>query len=146
MSEQQRIYTEGGPWFWKIFGGAIVSLVSILLLSYITNINSNSDRSISDVRGDIKELRNHLDAQKERLSALEQLACKEKIASLEKTFATLQTSLEEQKQKTATCEANNTSLKEEVKILRETNKELTKQVQEIREKMAAEKGKKPEQP
>ena len=92
-------YTEGSPWFWKIFGGAIMGLISILLLGHITNINSNIDRTFLDLRGDIKDLRNYIEVQRERLLTLEQGSYKEKIANLEKNITSLQFSIEEQKQK-----------------------------------------------
>jgi chromosome segregation ATPase len=136
MADDNRIYyQEGSPWFWKIFGGAIMGLISILMISHITNINSHIDRSFLDLRGDIKETRIVIDAQKEKISALEQN--KEKIASLEKAISQLQLSLEEAKQKSSTNETQIMSLKEEIMTLREWNKETTKQLQEVREKFAA---------
>lgn len=141
MAEQEQTtqHTEGSPWFWKIFGGAIMGLISILLLGHITNINSNVDRTFLDLRGDIKDLRNYIETQRERLLVLEQGAYKEKITNLEKSISALQSALEENKQKMATCEANNLSLKEDIKILRDWDKEMSKQIQDIREKMAANK-------
>ena len=136
MADDNRIYyQEGSPWFWKIFGGAIMGLISILMISHITNINSHIDRSFLDLRGDIKETRIVIDAQKEKISALEQN--KEKIANLEKAISQLQLSLEEAKQKSSTNETQIMSLKEEIMTLREWNKETTKQLQEVREKFAA---------
>jgi predicted nucleic acid-binding Zn-ribbon protein len=136
MSEENRIhYHEGSPWFWKIFGGAIMGIISILLISHITNINSLIDRSFLDLRGEIKEIRIVIDGQKEKINSLEQ--SKEKILSLEKTISQLQLSLEEIKQKSTTSEAQIISLKEEIKSLREWNKENTRQLQEVREKFAA---------
>jgi hypothetical protein len=44
---------------------------------------------------------------------------------------------EEHKQKVATCEANNGSVKEDIKVLRDWNKEMNRQIQELREKVAA---------
>lgn len=132
-------YTEGSPWFWKIFGGAIMGLISILLLGHIANINSNIDKTFLDLRGDIKDLRNYIEVQRERLLTLEQGSYKEKIANLEKNITSLQFSIEEQKQKITTLETKNISLKEDVKYLKDWEKELEKQVQEIKEKMASKK-------
>lgn len=135
-------YQEGSPWFWKIFGGAIMGLVSILLLAHITNLNSNLDRSFLDLRGDIKEARHQLDNHRERLTALEQGSYREKISSHEKMIAVLQASLDETRQKCAATEANNIALKDDLKALREWNKETSRQLQEVREKLAVELGKK----
>lgn len=135
-------YYEGSPWFWKIFGGAIMGVISILLLAHITNINSNIDRSFLSLRGEIKDLFTTIDVQRERVASLEQNReqNKEKFANFEKTLTQFQTSLEEIKQKTVANEAQLNSLKEDLKALRESNKEATKQLQDVREKLAAEDG------
>lgn len=99
----EMIHLEGSPWFWKIFGGAIIGFISILLLGYITNINNNIDRSFLELRGDIKETRQCIDLQKEKIVLIE---------------------------------ASQGALHEEIKTLREWNKELSKKVAELREKLA----------
>lgn len=136
MTELKTQYLEGSPWFWKIFGGAIMGLVSILLLSHFTNINHNIDRSFLDLRNDLREVRSITDAHRDRLVSLEQGGFKEKVAIQEKTILQLQSSLEEQKQKNATNEASIAAIKEDNKTLREWNKELSKTVNEMREKLA----------
>jgi chromosome segregation ATPase len=71
-NEQTRlVHTEGSPWFWKIFGGAIMGLVSILLLAHITNINSNVDRTFLDLRGDNKELNRSVEELRHKITTCE---------------------------------------------------------------------------
>lgn len=132
-------YTEGSPWFWKIFGGAIVGVISILLLTHITSINSNIDRSFLSLRSEIKDVLTNLDSQKERVVSLEQHKeqCRERQVNLEKTLSQVQVSLDEARAKIATNDAQIAALKDDLKSLREWNKELSKQLQEIREKLAA---------
>ena len=113
-----------------------MGLVSILIISHITNINSNIDRTFLDLRNDLREMRNHIDGQKERITALEQGAQKDRIAALEKLAITLQIGIDEQKQKTLAAESLSGSLREEIKVLREENKEQSKIITEIREKIA----------
>jgi uncharacterized coiled-coil DUF342 family protein len=139
MTERKEIiqYTEGSPWFWKIFGGAILGLISILLLGHITNINSTIDRTFLELRGDLKEVRVQQDAYKDRLTAIEQGGCKDKVAAMEKV-------IDDQRQRLAAYEASAVALKEEVKTLREWNKETSRKLQEVSEKVAAEIKKKPE--
>ena len=136
MTELKAQYLEGSPWFWKIFGGAIMGLVSILLLSHFTNINHNIDRSFLDLRNDLREVRSITDTHRDRLISLEQGGHKDKLISHEKSIMLLQASLEEQKQKNATNEASIAALKDDNKTLREWNKELSKTVNEMREKLA----------
>lgn len=135
MSDVKVQYHEGSPWFWKIFGGAIIGLVSILLLSHLTNINNTIDRSFIDLRTEIKELRQHNDAQKERILALEQGGYRDKIATLDKSVAALQVGLDGEKTKAASNEAAITAMKEEIRTLREWNKELGKRINELNEKV-----------
>lgn len=143
MTEQKLVqYTEGSPWFWKIFGGAIMGLISVLLIGYISNIGNNFDRSLIDLRGDVKEMRQQLDTQRERLAVLEQGSYKDKITTLETRAAALEAALDVQKQKVAACEASNAALKDELKSLRDWNKETSRQLQELREKYAADSAKK----
>jgi septal ring factor EnvC (AmiA/AmiB activator) len=138
MTESERIvHSEGSPWFWKIFGGAIMGIISLLLLAHITNINNNIDRSFTELRGDIREVRGHIDRHREKLMYIEQSSNnKEKIAAMEKTIQAMQTALDEHKQKVAACEATSAALKEDIKVIREWNKEMNRQLQEVRLKQA----------
>lgn len=130
---------ENTPWFWKIFGGAIMGFISILLLAHINNINSNIDRSFLSLKGEIKDLFVSIDSQKERLVTLEQSReqNKEKSANFDKLLLQLQSNIEEIKQKAVSIEAQLNATKEETKTLREWNKEATRQLQDVREKLAA---------
>jgi|694.fasta_scaffold08330_14 chromosome segregation ATPase len=132
-------YQEGSPWFWKIFGGAIMGIISILLLTHITNINSNIDRTFLSLRGENKDLYVMIDSQKERLVGLEQNReqYKEKISSLEKSLLQSQLSIDEFKQKVVATETQLNSLKEEIKALKDLNKDTIQQLQEVREKLVA---------
>lgn len=147
-NSEQRLHTlqEGSPWFWKIFGGAIMGLISILLLAHIQNINNLIDRSTIELRSDIKEARQELDKHKERLAVLEQGAYKDKLLALEKTVAVQQVSIDDLKQKLASQEASAVAVKDDLKTMREWNKDMTRQLQELREKMATFNAKKEPQP
>jgi chromosome segregation ATPase len=137
-------YHEGSPWFWKIFGSAITGLISILLLSHFQNINYNIDRATLDLKGENKELRSMIDAQKEKILNLEQF--KDKIVGVEKNIVSLQSFLEESKQKIVALDIQINSLKEDMKSIKESNKDITKQIQETREKIASDVSKKQSSP
>lgn len=139
-------YAEGSPWFWRIFGGAIIGLVTVLLISYIANINANQDRSFFEFKSDIKEMRQVLDGYRDRLSAFEQGSYKERIAALEKTITELRTSLSTNQQKVAAAEAQLLVLKDEITALRDSSKDVMKQIQMIREKQVAEEATKKTKP
>jgi chromosome segregation ATPase len=128
--------SEGSPWFWKIFGGAIMGSISVLLLSHITNINNNIDRTFISLKSENKELFNMINAQKEKIISLEQI--KEKINNFEILLNQIQFSINENKQKIITNEAQSNSIKEEIKDLKEFKKDALQQIREIRDKFVAE--------
>lgn len=134
MSDNEpTIPTQTEPsWFWKIFGGAIVSVISILLLAHFTSINSN----INNLQSQDKEIRELLDKQKERLAGLEQM--KERQAVLEKSLSEVNASLAELAKSTAANTATTTSLDKELDTLTDSAKDIALQVQSIREKIVAE--------
>lgn len=134
MTESKTQYVEGSAWFWRIFGGAIIGLVSVLMLSYFNNINNSIDRSTMDLRSEIKELRLKLELQKEKVGQLEQ--GNSKFAGIEKSLWSLQTSLDEYKQKLVACDAGISNFREDLKTIREWNREIARQVQEVRDKVA----------
>jgi len=135
---------EGDPWFWKIFGGAMMSIISVLLLTYIGTITSNIDRSFIILKQEIKDLSLVLDKQKEKTLGLEKNTeqIKEKEAVFEKNNHQLQIYLDEIKQKLVANESQIESLKDQIKSLGESNKDYLKQIQDIREKLIMENAKK----
>lgn len=138
--------SEGSPWFWKIFGGTIMGMITFLLLAHITQINSNIERTKSEIRSEVNELRIEskdlriiLDHNRERVVMLEQnfTTNKDRIATLELCLKENSASLEDKKQKIAALEANATYLKEELTKTQDQNAKLTEQLQQVREKLAA---------
>lgn len=126
-------------WFWNVFGGAMMSIVFVLFLSHINNINNNIDKSFLSLKTEIKELSVVLDSQKERIVGLEKNReiDKEKDCLLENNLKNLENFLNENKQKLLVCETQMLSMKEEIKIISEANKDYLKQIQTLKEKMAA---------
>lgn len=126
-------------WFWNVFGGAMMSIVFVLFLSHINNINNNIDKSFLSLKTEIKELSVVLDSQKERIVGLEKNReiDKEKDCFLENNLKNLENFLNENKQKLLVCETQMLSMKEEIKIISEANKDYLKQIQTLKEKMAA---------
>jgi len=141
MSEQ---HPEGSPWFWKIFGGTVVGMIALLLITIFGNLrNEMSDNKhelmaqINELRSDIRQDRDSLGVFKERLVAVEQGYSKDKIQSFDQLLMVLQQSINSQKEKIAALESGIISNKDEIKGVREEHKDLTKQIQEAREKVAS---------
>jgi len=137
-------HPEGSPWFWKIFGGTVVGMITLLLITIFGNLrNEMSDNKhelmaqINELRSDIRQDRESFGGFKERLIALEQGYSKDKIQSFDQLLMALQQSLNSQKEKIAALEAGITANKDETKGVREELKDLTKQIQEAREKVAS---------
>jgi len=137
-------HPEGSPWFWKIFGGTVVGMITLLLITIFGNLrNEMSDNKhelmaqINELRSDIRQDRESFGGFKERLIALEQGYSKDKIQSFDQLLMSLQQSLNSQKEKIAALEAGITANKDETKGVREELKDLTKQIQEAREKVAS---------
>jgi hypothetical protein len=135
---------EGDPWFWKIFGGTMMSIISVLLMAYIGTVTSNIDRLIISLKQEIKDLSIVLDKQKERTVGLEKQTeqIKEKETVLENKNSQLEVSLDQLKQKVIANEALILSLKDQMRALDESNKDYLKQIQDIREKLILENAKK----
>jgi hypothetical protein len=126
-------------WFWNVFGGAMMSIVFVLFLSHINSINNNIDKSFLSLKTEIKELSVVLDSQKERVVGLEKNReiDKEKDCLLENNLKNLENLLNENKQKLLVCETQILSMKEEIKMISEVNKDYIKQIQTMKEKLAA---------
>jgi len=54
--EVKTVYAEGTPWFWKIFGGAVLGVISFLLLAHINNINTSIYAAKNEQSALIKDL------------------------------------------------------------------------------------------
>lgn len=145
---QQIIYQEGSPWFWKIFGGAILGMVSLLLFTHINYITTNIDRVrqdcetiLLDVKNELRTMRTTLDDYRDRIKELELQRLK--IESIEKNLSEQNQQINSKAEKVASVEATVGAMQEKIKTLETENKELTKQIQEIREKLAVQSESKP---
>jgi len=146
---------EGSPWFWKIFGGTILGMVTFLLLAHINNINSSIDKAktegliaVNSVREDVKEQRVIIDGLKDRMLAVEQSPFKTKIDSLEASIKEVGETVSSRSEKLAGLESSIEHFKEEIKTLREEsaktieglrteNTKLVEQMQLMRDRITA---------
>jgi len=138
------MHPEGSPWFWKIFGGTVVGMITLLLITIFGNLrNEISDNKhefltqVNELRADIRQDRDSFGVFKERLIGVEQGYSKEKIQGLTQSLAVLTETVNSQKEKLAALEAGVSATKDDIKTVREESKEISKQVQEVREKVAA---------
>lgn len=137
-------HPEGSPWFWKIFGGTVVGMITLLLVTIFGNLrNEMSDNKhelstqINELRADIRQDRDSFGSFKERLVGVEQSYSKEQVQGLVQSLTTLTETVNSQKEKLAAMETGVSSTKEDIKVVREEYKELSKQLQEVREKVAS---------
>jgi chromosome segregation ATPase len=152
-------HSEGSPWFWKIFGGTIFGMITLLLVTIFGNLrNETSDNKreflsqINEMRSDIRQDRDSFNGFKERIFSLEQAFSKDKIQNLaesintqkERLFALEQVSskdkiqiltesINSQKEKFAALEAGIAINNESIKGIREEIKTINSQ----KEKLAA---------
>lgn len=96
MSEETNIHLEGSPWFWKLFGAALIGFSSVLLMIILNAINSNTlsiraelTTSITENKRqhdiDVSKLRDQLKELEVKIAASEEfkLAIKDKVNSLD---------------------------------------------------------------
>jgi chromosome segregation ATPase len=138
------MHSEGSPWFWKIFGGTIVGMITLLLITIFGNLrNEISDNKhefltqVNELRADIRHDRDSFGNVKERLIGVEQSYSKEKLQGLMQSLTTLTETVNSQKEKLAALETGVSTTKDDIKAVREESKDIAKQVQEVREKVAA---------
>jgi archaellum component FlaC len=138
------IHPEGSPWFWKIFGGTVVGMITLLLVTIFGNLrNEMSDNKhelmlqVNEMRVDVRQDRESFSGFKERLVAVEQGYSKEKLQNLMQSLTDITDSVNSQKSKIVALESAASTSKEEIKLVRQEIKEITKQIQEVREKVAA---------
>ena len=107
----------------------------MLLIAHIANLHNeiSSNKSeftnyVADLKIDLRQSKDNLDALKEKVMTLEQFCKREKFQELEENIGN-------DKGKLAALEIVVSSTKEELDRTRQENKDLTKQMQEIREKI-----------
>lgn len=133
MSEQ-----EGSPWFWKIFGGAILGMLTLLgvtLMNVINNANHQSktdlNGAIQEIRSDIKVMNNDLAQQKAKLSNIENASYKEEIDSIRKKIEDVEQGVVSRNEKIAAIESTLISLKEKVGEEASANKQLYEKIVQL---------------
>lgn len=83
-----RSENEGSPWFWKLFGGAIISIISVLFVLIISYITSTLNTNATESRESYKKLWQENTSLREKASGNEQSlqALKERMAVIEATL------------------------------------------------------------
>lgn len=137
--ETQVVHYEGSPWFWKLFGGTLISVVALLLLTHVTTINANMNSSFLDLKTEMKELRASVSEQRDRVTAVvaELNSVRTEVAVSEKNVAAVQATTESAKSASAANQAGIEALKEELKVLRDEAKEMQAEVKQLRDKLVA---------
>jgi hypothetical protein len=102
MDEKQTVHHEGAPWFWKLFGGAIIGLMTGLLVLFFSTISSNIQQYRNDVQGTQSKMWSELNALKAELATIKEKCSttetgwKERAVFVEKEFTALKASDKDQ--------------------------------------------------
>lgn len=77
--------SDGATWFWRIFGGAIIGFLSLLLLWALNTLGTSVSQVRTDVMGHVEKFSDNLATITAKVAALEEFreAAKEKTTSLE---------------------------------------------------------------
>lgn len=137
-------HTEGSPWFWKIFGGTILGMITVLLVTLFSNLHNvitdNKNElatQINELRSDIKQNQEAFSDLKERLVAVEQGFSKERFQVVDEALKAMGDDIEAQKTTIIGLESSADTNKEDIKGVHEELKDLSKQIQDMREKIAS---------
>ena len=126
---------EGSAWFWKIFGGAILGMVTLLSITLMNVINNSNQRSqtdlsnsIQEMRMDLRGIRTDLDDQKQKLMKIETTNPTEALSSLEARLQEIDKTVKDRSEKIAAMEAALTALKEKVGEGQTGNKDFIERI------------------
>lgn len=136
VSAQATDNKEDVPVIWKIFGGAIVSIIFMLIITifgYIINHVNNIQSSVNSINSEMVKKQDvdtrvtniwatlrQVDSLKDRLSLVEQR----------------NTNIDSLREKATTTETKVTTLESQLKTLQEENRTQAKEIQTLRERMA----------
>jgi len=125
-------------WIWKIFGGTILAMVSLLLITLFNTINVNINNAkqeavnaVNELKSEIRENNQALDSLKDRVSSLENNETKAKIEALILELKRVETDIISRHERVISNEASVNSLKEDVKTLKAEIKEVNKEVAKV---------------
>jgi hypothetical protein len=77
------VHVEGSPWFWKLFGGAIISITTLLLAVILNNFNNNIVVLRQDCTASMGKIQEEFAVIKEKMAA-QATALSERSAASEK--------------------------------------------------------------
>lgn len=123
---------ESTGWFWRFFGPAMISLLTVLcgvILSIFNNM-------ISDIKADNNRISNENTINKSKLDAIESNV-KERIPSLWQAIQRLNETSRDRTVQIDVMNSKISGLESQIKTLSEENKQLNNQVSSMRERLAA---------
>ena len=137
-------------WIWKIFGGTILAMVTLLFVTLFNSINQNITSSkqesinlimsakqesanlIADIKAEIRDNRQILDSFKDRLAVLENSETRTKLDSLVEELKTIEKDINSRSEKVISNETSLINLKEDVKIIREELKVINTEIKKVK--------------
>jgi len=139
-AQAQSVVTES-PWFWKVFGGAIISVITVLVALVGNTVMTNMSNTRTELMTLVTALKEEQVNMREKLAALMQ--AKEsgmaRFTDLEKAVRTLEDNCKSQKEHMAVIDS---AIKERAAVvelninnLKAANEKFAKDIQEVRERM-----------
>ena len=129
-------------WIWKIFGGTILAMVTLLFLALFNTINNNISSSkqeslnlINDIKAEIRENRNSIDSFRDRVSVLENNETKTRMDTLTVAMKNIEEFVNLRTEKVVANETSLAILREDIKPFKEELKVITNEIRTLRERM-----------
>jgi predicted nucleic acid-binding Zn-ribbon protein len=147
MSDKEEVkvtaqHIEGSPWFWKLFGGALIGLTTLLLAVILNSLTNSVSSFRSEITSTLIQMKEENVLIREKLAALNQArdSGKERYADLDRLVKINDELLRLHKEKIALLEAGlkerQTYSEENVKTWKATQEKLEKEIADLKKEHA----------
>lgn len=123
--------SEGPHWFWKTFGGAVISAIVFLSLGLYNHYTSSAQRSNDESKIDYREVKAFSAENRGKIAELESIP--EKIIVINEELKEINGASDEKKQKIAALEVTVERNKQEIQEIKLNNAKMQEQIQSLKE-------------
>lgn len=142
LTPQQFQQLEGSPWFWKLFGGALIGLTTLLLAVILNTLTNNISTFRAEIMTTLSQMKEENVQMREKLASMIQArdSGREQYKELEKLVKANDDLLKLHKEKMALLEAGlkerQTYSEENVKTWKITQDKLEKEIADLKKENA----------